>query len=140
MHLTESRLKANYLPEAHTDFIISIIGEELGYLGVLIVIFCYILWGYFAFRIAMSARNRMGMLLGCALSLGVLFQAVINLGVVSGLFPTKGMPAPFISYGGSNMVCSLLAVAFLVSIAMEAWEEDYAAKLLGQWKKLLKRG
>jgi cell division protein FtsW len=82
----------------------------------------------------------MGMLLGCALSLGVLFQAAINLGVVSGLFPTKGMPAPFISYGGSNMVCSLLAVAFLVSIAMEAWEEDYAAKLLGQLKKMLKRG
>ena len=138
--LTQSRLKASYLPEAHTDFIIAIIGEELGYIGVLMVIFCYILWGYFAFRIAMSARNRMGMLLGCALSLGVLFQAVINLGVVSGLFPTKGMPAPFISYGGSNMVCSLLAVAFLVSIAMEAWEEDYTAKLLGQWKKLLKRG
>ena len=137
MHLTESRLKANYLPEAHTDFIISIIGEELGYLGVLVVIFCYILWGFFAFRIAMTARNRTGMLLGFALSLGIVFQAIINLGVVSGLFPTKGMPAPFISYGGSNMVCSLLATGFLVSIAMDAWEPDYPGKVFQQIKKFL---
>ena len=133
--LTDSRLKASYLPEAHTDFIISIIGEELGYLGVLLVIICYIMWGFFAFRIALSARNRMGMLLGCALTLGVLMQAIINLGVVSGMFPTKGMPAPFISYGGSNMVCSLLATAFLLSIAMDAYEPDYTVRL----RNLLKR-
>jgi len=135
--LTDSRFKANYLPEAHTDFIIAIIGEELGYLGVLTVILCYILWGYFAFRITLTARNRTGMLLGCALTLGVLFQAIINLGVVSGLFPTKGMPAPFISYGGSNMVCSLLATGFLVSIAMDAWEADYPGKIFQHLKKIL---
>ncbi|MBE6388612.1 MAG: hypothetical protein E7043_00385 [Lentisphaerae bacterium] len=127
--LTNSRLKASYLPEAHTDFIIAIIGEELGYLGVMLVIICYALWGFFAFRIVMSARNRMGMLLGCALTIGVLFQAIINLGVVSGMFPTKGMPAPFISYGGSNMVCSLIATGLLVSVAMDAWEPDYPSKL-----------
>jgi cell division protein FtsW len=93
------------------------------------------MWGFFAFRIALSARNRMGMLLGCALTLGVLMQAIINLGVVSGMFPTKGMPAPFISYGGSNMVCSLLATAFLLSIAMDAYEPDYTVRL----RNLLKR-
>lgn len=133
--LTNSRLKASYLPEAHTDFIIAIIGEELGYLGVMMVIICYALWGFFAFRIVMSARNRMGMLLGCALTIGVLFQAIINLGVVSGMFPTKGMPAPFISYGGSNMVCSLIATGFLVSVAMDAWEPDYPEKLWQQFKR-----
>ncbi|MBR7121268.1 MAG: cell division protein FtsW [Lentisphaeria bacterium] len=138
MGLNNSRLKASYLPEAHTDFIISIIGEELGFVGVLTVILAYILWGCFAFSIAMSARNRMGMLLGCAVSIGVLFQAVINLGVVSGLFPTKGMPAPFISYGGSNMVCSLLAVGFLVSVAMDAAIPDYSVKLLGQLRQKLR--
>ena len=138
--LTRSRLKAEYLPEAHTDFIIAIIGEELGFIGVLAVIFCYILWGYFAFRIALAARNRMGMLLGTALTLGVLFQAIINLGVVSGLFPTKGMPAPFISYGGSNMVCSLIATGFLVSIAMDTKTPDYSVKLLSQLKKYLELG
>ncbi len=140
MGLTNSRLKASYLPEAHTDFIISIIGEELGFIGVLTVIGAYILWGYFAFRIALSARSRMGMLLGCALSIGVLFQAIINLGVVSGLFPTKGMPAPFISYGGSNMVCSLLAVGFLVSVAMDAAVPDYTVKLLNQLRQFLRIG
>ncbi|MBE6376136.1 MAG: cell division protein FtsW [Lentisphaerae bacterium] len=137
--LTDSRLKANYLPEAHTDFIIAIIGEELGFIGVMTVIVCYILWGYFAFRIVMTARNRMGMLLGCALTLGVMFQAIINLGVVSGMFPTKGMPAPFISYGGSNMVCSLVAVGFLVSVAVDAWEPGYPRKIFTQilrWLKL----
>jgi cell division protein FtsW len=136
--LTDSRLKASYLPEAHTDFIIAIIGEELGYIGVLTVMICYLLWGFFAFRIALTARDRMGMLLGCALTLGVMFQAFINLGVVSGLFPTKGMPAPFISYGGSNMVCSLLATGFLVSVAMEAWEENYSRKLFSQFKRLIR--
>ena len=136
--LTDSRLKASYLPEAHTDFIIAIIGEELGYLGVMAVVLFYILWGFFAFRIALSARNRTGMLLGCALTLGVLFQAIINLGVVSGMFPTKGMPAPFISYGGSNMVCSLLATGFLVSIALDSWLPDYADRMREQLRRWMK--
>ena len=136
--LTDSRLKASYLPEAHTDFIIAIIGEELGYFGVMAVILFYVLWGFFAFRIASSARNRTGMLLGCALTLGVLFQAIINLGVVSGMFPTKGMPAPFISYGGSNMVCSLLATGFLVSIALDAWIPDYAERLRKQLRRWIR--
>ncbi|MBE6377296.1 MAG: cell division protein FtsW [Lentisphaerae bacterium] len=136
--LTDSRLKASYLPEAHTDFIIAIIGEELGYLGVMSVILFYILWGFFGFRIAMNARNRTGMLLGCALTLGVLLQAIINLGVVSGMFPTKGMPAPFISYGGSNMVCSLIATGFLVSIALDAWIPDYAGRFQQQLKRWIR--
>lgn len=136
--LTDSRLKASYLPEAHTDFIIAIIGEELGYLGVMAVMVFYMLWGFFAFRIAMNARSRMGMLLGCALTIGVLFQAIINLGVVSGTFPTKGMPAPFISYGGSNMVCSLVATGFLVSIAVDAWVPEYAERLHRQLKRWCK--
>ena len=74
------------------------------------------------------------MLLGVALTLGIVFQALINLGVVSGVFPTKGMPAPFLSYGGSNMVCSLLATGFLLSIAMDSSVPDYSEKF-GAWLK-----
>jgi cell division protein FtsW len=107
---------------------------------VLTVIVLYILWGFFAFRIALQAQNRTNMLLGCALSLGVLLQAIINLGVVSGLFPTKGMPAPFISYGGSNMVCSLLATGFLAAIAMENQIPGYNKKLWKHLKQLLHIG
>lgn len=136
--LTNSRLKAKYLPEAHTDFIIAIIGEELGYIGVLAVILLYVLWGFFAVRITLAARTRTGMLLGCALTLGVVLQAIINLGVVSGLFPTKGMPAPFISYGGSNMVCSLLATGFLMSIAMDSCVPEYGAKMFRQVRRWLR--
>ncbi|MBR2344411.1 MAG: cell division protein FtsW [Lentisphaeria bacterium] len=138
--LGHSRLKAKYLPEAHTDFIIAIIGEELGYLGVLAVILLYIVWGFFAIRIALQARKRSYMLLGCALTLGVVLQAIINLGVVSGLFPTKGMPAPFISYGGSNMVCSLLATGFLAAIAMDNCISDYNVKWWRQFKNFLRPG
>lgn len=136
--LTYSRLKAKYLPEAHTDFIIAIIGEEVGYVGVLCVIALYILWGFFAFRIALGSRNRTGMLLGCALTVGVVLQAIINLGVVSGLFPTKGMPAPFISYGGSNMVCALLATGLLASIAMDSCVPDYPAQMLRQIRRWMR--
>lgn len=136
--LTHSRLKAKYLPEAHTDFIIAIIGEELGFLGVTAVVILYALWGFFAIRITLQSRNRKNMLLGCALTLGVLLQAVINLGVVSGLFPTKGMPAPFISYGGSNMVCSLLATGFLLAIALDNSIPDYHEKLFRSIKNFFR--
>jgi cell division protein FtsW len=115
--LTKSRFKADYLPEKQTDFILAIVGEELGFVGILAVLILYTLWGYFALRIALKSRDRCGMLLGWALTAGVMLQAAINFGAMSGCFPTKGMPAPFISYGGSNLMGCLIATGILISIA-----------------------
>ena len=115
--LTKSRFKADYLPEKQTDFILAIVGEELGFIGLLAVLILYTLWGFFAVRIALKAQDRCGMLLGWALTVGVMLQAAINFGAMSGCFPTKGMPAPFISYGGSNLLGCLIATGILASIA-----------------------
>jgi len=117
---TESRMKALYLPEAHTDFIVSIVGEELGLVGILGLITGYLLLGLLGVLISLRARERSGMLLGFGLTLLLVMQALINLGVVSGAFPTKGMPAPFMSYGGSNLLMCYTAIGLLLSIAMEA--------------------
>ena len=123
--LTKSRFKADYLPEKQTDFILAIVGEELGFIGILTVLVLYTLWGIFAVRIALKSRDRFGMLLAWALTVGVMLQAAINFGAMSGCFPTKGMPAPFISYGGSNLLGCLIATGILVAIAAYNDNPDY---------------
>lgn len=133
-----SRMKAKYLPEAHTDFILSIIGEELGFVAMVILILLYSLWGFFALRIALNAGNRLGAIMGFALTSSITLQAAINIAVVSGSIPTKGMPAPFISYGGSNMIASLLAVGLLLSIAADALMPGYAENLHGKIRGFLR--
>ena len=120
----ESRMKHSYLPEAHTDFIIAIIGEELGFIALLTIIVLYTLFCRNSAKIALNSTSRLGTLLGFALCCGVTLQAVINLMVISGSAPTKGMPAPFISYGGSNMISCLIAVGLLISIASEAYDAE----------------
>ena len=115
--LTKSRFKADYLPEKQTDFILSIVGEELGFAGIVAVLILYTLWGFFAVRIALKAKDRCGMLMAWGLTAGVMLQAAINFGAMSGCFPTKGMPAPFISYGGSNLLGCFIATGILVAIA-----------------------
>ena len=115
--LTKSRFKADYLPEKQTDFILSIVGEELGFIGIVAVLLLYSLWGFFAVRIALRAKDRCGMLMAWGLTAGVMLQAAINFGAMSGCFPTKGMPAPFISYGGSNLLGCLIATGILAAIA-----------------------
>ena len=115
--LTKSRFKADYLPEKQTDFILSIVGEELGFIGIVAVLILYTLWGFFAVRIALKAKDRCGMLMAWGLTIGVMLQAAINFGAMSGCFPTKGMPAPFISYGGSNLLGCFIATGILTAIA-----------------------
>ncbi len=115
----ESRLKARYLPEAHTDFILAIVGEELGMIAMVGVILLYAAFTWYALRIAIHSNSRLGMLLGYGLTLGISLQAFINIAVVTGSIPTKGMPAPFISYGGSNLMASLITIGILLSIAAE---------------------
>ena len=134
-----SRMKAKYLPEAHTDFILSIIGEELGFIGVVVVILLYSLWGFFALRIALNAGNRLGAIMGFALTCSISLQAAINIAVVSGSIPTKGMPAPFISYGGSSIISSLLAVGLLVSIAVDTLDPGYAERIHEKLRRYLPR-
>ena len=118
-------MKMKYLPEAHTDFILSIVGEELGLVSMLIVIVAYLLFLVFSLQIARHARTRQGMLIasGCALFISI--QAFINIGVICGALPTKGMPAPFISYGGSSLVTCLIASGLILSVAIDGLYPDY---------------
>ena len=133
----ESRMKAKYLPEHHTDFILSIVGEELGFVGIIFVIICYLVYGIAAVKISCRASDRCGSILGFALVCSVTIQALINLAVVSGSAPTKGMSAPFLSYGGSNMLTNLFATALLVSIALDVIFPNYNDFLIG---KIFRRG
>lgn len=127
---TESRLKAKYLPEAHTDFILSIVGEELGLVSTILVISAYIAFMFFALKISLSAKTRQGMLLGIAVTTVIILQAFINIGVVTGSLPTKGMSAPLISYGGSNLLMCLAGVGLLTNIAVETALPNFRKELL----------
>lgn len=115
--LGEGKQKLFYLPEAHTDFIFSVVGEELGLLGTLSVIGLFAIWLSRVFMIAWKAPDLFSSYL--ALGLGVLFglQVVFNIGVVMGLLPTKGLALPFLSYGGSALIVSLISVGFLLNIS-----------------------
>jgi len=115
--LGEGKQKLFYLPEAHTDFILSVIGEELGFLGVAVIIGMFFLLVQRAMRISVAAPDTFGRFL--ALGIAVLFgiEATVNMGVVTGLLPTKGLALPFISYGGSSLLISLFAVGILLNIS-----------------------
>ncbi len=115
-----SRMKEHYLPEAHTDFIMAIVGEELGYLGLLLVTLMYLLLVGSAFLLGMLAVDRQGMLLGIGIGFSVGIHALANLAVVSGALPTTGVTAPLVSYGGSSMVVTWLGIGLLGSIARVA--------------------
>jgi cell division protein FtsW len=115
--LGESLQKAFYLPEAHTDMIAAVIGEELGLLGIGGLVCLYGLFGYAGLRIAQNARDRYGKLLAAGLTSLVLVQAVINLFAVLGLAPLTGVPLPFVSYGNSSMLTMLAAVGLLLNIS-----------------------
>ncbi len=115
--LGEGKQKLFYLPEAHTDFILSVVGEELGFIGVVVIIGMFFLLVQRAMRIAVAAPDTFGRFL--ALGIAVLFgiEASVNMGVVTGLLPTKGLALPFISYGGSSLLISLFAVGILLNIS-----------------------
>jgi cell division protein FtsW len=118
--LGESIEKANFLPEAHTDMIFAIIGEELGLVGVTAVIAAYAAFAYFGFRIALACRDPFGKRLAAGLTVLVCGQAAINLAAVMGIAPLTGIPLPFVSYGGSSLVVALVSVGILLTIAGNA--------------------
>jgi cell division protein FtsW len=109
--------KVFYLPEAHTDMIFAIIGEELGLIGVTLVIAAYAAFAWAGLRIALQCADPFGARLAAGLTALVCGQAVINLAAVLGLAPLTGIPLPFVSYGGSNLVVQLVAVGILLNIA-----------------------
>jgi cell division protein FtsW len=109
--------KINYLPEAHTDMIFAVIGEELGLLGVTVVIAAYATFAYAGLRVALTCKDPFGKRLAAGIVGLVCGQAVINLAAVLGLAPLTGIPLPFISYGGSSLVVGLLGVGILLNIA-----------------------
>ncbi len=118
--LMESKQKLFYLPEAHTDFIYAVICEELGFIGAVIVIGLFGLYAWRGIRAAYAAPDSFGRLLALGITAMVIFQALINFVVVLGLVPTKGIPLPFISYGGSNVLVMLLATGVLLNISQQA--------------------
>ena len=115
--LGESLQKAFYLPEAHTDMIAAVIGEELGMAGIGALVGLYGIFGYAGFRIAQRARDRYGKLLAAGLTSLVLVQAMVNLLAVFGLAPLTGVPLPFVSYGNASMLVMLAGVGLLLNIA-----------------------
>ncbi len=120
--LMESKQKLFYLPEAHTDFIYAVICEELGFIGAMFVIALFVVYGWRGMRAAFSAADGFGRLLALGITAMVLSQALINFAVVLGMVPTKGIPLPFISYGGSSLLVMLLATGVLLNISQQAAE------------------
>lgn len=109
--------KAFYLPEAHTDMISAVIGEELGLIGIIGVVGLFAMFGYAGLKIAQKARDNYGKLLVAGLTSLILVQAVINLYAVMGLAPLTGVPLPFVSYGNSSLMACLFAVGLILNVA-----------------------
>ncbi|MGA9777583.1 MAG: putative lipid II flippase FtsW [Limisphaerales bacterium] len=118
--LGNSRQKLGFVPEDHTDFILSIIGEELGLMATLFILLSFVIIVICGIYIALNARDPFGFLLGSGVTLLIGLQAAINIGVVTSALPNKGLPLPFISYGGSNLMAMLTCVGILFSIARHA--------------------
>ena len=124
--LGDGRQKLGFVPEHHTDFIFSVIGEELGLVATLAVLLAFIAIAICGVYIARRARDTFGMLLASGITFLICLQAIINIGVVTGALPNKGVSLPFISYGGSNLVVMLGAVGLLLNIARNSAEPEEA--------------
>jgi cell division protein FtsW len=115
--LGHSQQKLFYLPAAHTDFIFSIIGEELGLIGTLGVIVLFMIFIQQGLKIIKNAQDKFGYFLAQGLVLMISLKAIVNIGVSCGVFPTKGLPLPFISYGGSSLIFDMVSLGILINIA-----------------------
>jgi len=118
--LMESKQKLFYLPEPQTDFIFAVICEELGFIGagVVLALFAVILWR--GLRAALNCKDQFGRLLAVGITFMVVGQALVNVSVVLGLLPTKGIPLPLVSYGGSSLLMTLLALGILLNVSQQA--------------------
>ena len=118
--LGESKQKMFYLPEAHTDFIFSVIGEELGLVGALAIVLLFALLAVRGFRVALRHPTPFGQLAAVGLTLALVLQAGVNMAVVLGLLPTKGLALPFVSYGGSAMLAAMTGAGILLGLSRES--------------------
>jgi cell division protein FtsW len=109
--------KLFYLPEPHTDFIFAVIGEELGLIGATGVLACFCVIAWRGMRIAMNAEDTFGSFVALGLTTMISVQAFVNMSVVLGLMPTKGIPLPLVSAGGSSLLISLLGMGVLLNIS-----------------------
>ncbi|MCX5754391.1 MAG: FtsW/RodA/SpoVE family cell cycle protein, partial [Candidatus Krumholzibacteria bacterium] len=123
--------KYRFLPDAHTDFIYSIIGEELGLIGTIVVLLVFVFILRRAVRTALRAPDSFGYVLALGIGLLVFMSAMINIAMTTGVIPTAGLPLPFISYGGSSLVASLAAIGILANISFEGRERKPSAGLFG---------
>jgi cell division protein FtsW len=115
--LGQSRQKLFYLPEAHTDFIFSIIGEELGFLASGFIVLSFFMIILLGFKIVMKSPDLFSYLLSFGITVMIGLQAIINIGVATGSVPTKGLPLPFISFGGSSLLLSMIGMGILLNIS-----------------------
>ncbi|HEX8635395.1 MAG TPA: putative lipid II flippase FtsW [Pyrinomonadaceae bacterium] len=127
----QGRQKMLFLPFAHSDFIFAVVGEELGLLGALTLVAVFGLFLWRGVRVARRAPDRFGMLLGLGIVVGIVAQALFNMSVVLSLVPTKGIPLPFISYGGSSMMFTLMSVGVLLNISQQGTAQGDAATMRG---------
>jgi cell division protein FtsW len=125
--LGNSRQKFFYLPERHTDFIFSILGEELGLIGTGAVIAMFALFAYRGFRVARRAPDQFGALLAAGITTMVIIQAVLNIGVTTGVLPITGVPLPFLSFGGSSLLFTMISAGVLLNISQYVRPAEEAA-------------
>ncbi|HSB05524.1 MAG TPA: FtsW/RodA/SpoVE family cell cycle protein, partial [Thermodesulfobacteriota bacterium] len=118
--LGEGRQKLYFLPAPHTDFIFSIVGEEMGLVGAMVVVLLFFIFTLRGMQIGYSLGDRFASYLALGLTLMISLQAVINMGVVLGLLPTKGLTLPFISYGGTSLITNLVGVGILLHLSTHA--------------------
>ena len=117
--LGQGKQKLLYLPEGHTDFVLALVGEELGLIGTLGLLGLFVILVFKGFRVAALAPDMFGRFLALGITLLLTLQAMINAGVVSGMLPTKGLTLPLVSYGGSSLLTTMLAIGILLSIARQ---------------------
>jgi cell division protein FtsW len=116
----ESRQKLFYLPESHTDFIFAVVGEELGFLGALGILALFLLLIWRGLRVGVRAPDAFGAYLALGITVLIATQALVNVGVVTGTLPTKGLPLPFVSFGGSALLTTMLSTGVLLNISQHA--------------------
>ncbi|MEZ5140907.1 MAG: putative lipid II flippase FtsW [Acidimicrobiales bacterium] len=111
------RAKYGFLPEAHTDFIFSVLGEETGFIGGVLLLALFVAFGVLGIRVALRAPDRYGTLVAIGITTWFLFQAFVNIGAAVGVLPVVGVPLPFVSFGGSSLVVNMVAAGILLNVA-----------------------
>ena len=112
-----STQKFGFLPQAMSDSVFAILGEEIGVIGCSIVVILFLLFLYFGFKIANSASDRFSKLTAVGITVWITFQAFVNISSIIGLFPLSGIPLPFFSYGGSHLIAEMIGVGLLLKIS-----------------------